>query len=197
MATFQLRSILVVWVLYVNLKPCIGVCSSFGIPIMVHFGVMAGILVLKNMIRTWVIFTLWSILVRSTTLLAFQLWFILVLWWYFDLETPSGVYNFLGILIMINSSCVGVYINMKPCVGICSFLGIPIMTHSSWMGSCLYLNPTLGVYNSIGISIMTHFGCMDGYLYLQLALRIYNSYNYDAFRFHGWLCELEIEKVGL
>ncbi len=81
---------------------------------------------------------------------------------------------------MINSSCVGVYINMKPCVGICSFLGIPIMTHSGWMGSCLYLNPTLEVYNFIGISI----GFMDGYLYLKPALRMYNSY--------GWIIMMHL-----
>jgi hypothetical protein len=33
---------------YVSMKPFIGVCNSFGIPIMVHFGVMVGILVLKT-----------------------------------------------------------------------------------------------------------------------------------------------------
>ncbi len=55
---------------------------------------------------------------------------------------------------MINFSCMGAYVNLKPCVGVCSSFDILIMVYSNVMGGILILKPLLWFCHFFGISIM-------------------------------------------
>jgi hypothetical protein len=48
---------------------------------------------------------------------------------YMNLKFKLGVYNSIGIVIMIPFGCMGGYVNLKPCLGVCNLFGIWIMIH--------------------------------------------------------------------
>jgi hypothetical protein len=92
---------------------------------------------------------------------------------------------------MINSSCMGDYVNLKPCVWVYNSFGISIVinfsvwvfmstsiiVHYNVMGGILILKQSQGFYNYLNIPIMTNFGVMGGCLYIKPTLRFYNSIN--------------------
>jgi hypothetical protein len=75
---------------YVNLKPCVGVCSSFGILIMVY-----GILILKPLL--WFCKKIGISIMRRSRYMGV----------YVNLKPCIGVYLSLGIPIMVHFNVMG------------------------------------------------------------------------------------------
>lgn len=76
---------------YVNLKPCVGVCNSFGILLMVYSNVMVyGILILKPLLSFCNFFGI--LIMRRSRYMGV----------YVDLKPCIGVYLSLGIPIIVH-----------------------------------------------------------------------------------------------